>query len=57
MVREGFPKEVTPELQADGYVGHIEVKPNKKGRGIPGRGCPVGRPEAGLDRVPQSNQK
>ena len=54
---EGFPKELKPELQADGYVGHIEVKPNKKGRGIPGRGCPVGRPEAGLDRVPQSNQK
>lgn len=39
------------------YVGYVEVKPDKKGRGIPGRGCPVWRPEAGLDRVPQSNQK
>lgn len=57
MVREGFPKEVTPELQAVGYAGYIEVKPDKKGRGVPGRGCPVWRPKAGLDRVPQSNRK
>lgn len=57
MVREGFPKEVTPELQAVGYAGYVEVKPDKKGRGVPGRGCPVWRPKAGLDRVPQSNRK
>ena len=38
MVRQGFPKEVKPELQADRYVGYVEVKPDKKGRGIPGRG-------------------
>ena len=38
LVRQGFPKEVKPELQADGYVGYVEVKPDKKGRGIPGRG-------------------